>query len=265
MRTDCKIKIAGNHVGVLKYGMEINYGSLSQKRPVRFRAKSKFGVRTKTSLYRAKSHLKWLINANAWEWFDEKKGKVFIPIFLTLTFKDNVRDIKLANREYSKFIQRFNYEMGYKKSYLKYSVAIQFQDRGAVHYHMVFFNLPYVKDLKNKLLKIWGKGFTNFRKIKNVRNVGNYMTKYMAKDVNDKRLYGQKCYFGSRGLKKPFVSNDKKLIDFIYALGFLPDSGKVFDKTFKSDFCETINSREYDLTKEQEKRKAILALFAMVK
>jgi hypothetical protein len=183
---------------------------------------------------------------------------------LTLTFKENVREVKKANYEYTKFIQRFNYELGYKKGYLKYVVVIQFQERGAVHYHMAFFNLPYVKDLKNKLLKIWGKGFTNFRKIKNVRNVGRYMTRYMTKDINDNRLYGQKCYFGSNGLKKPLATNNQNLIESLFLLNLLPEYLKKIESNFPSDFCESVNYREFDLTERQGLLKTILALFAMV-
>jgi hypothetical protein len=265
MRTDSKVVIAGNYVEVLKYGKPISYGSLPQKRPVRYRGvRSKDGVRTGMSLNRAKSHLRRLINANAWHWL-KKNGRRFIPIYLTLTFKDNVKDIKTANREYSKFIQRLNYEMGCKKSYLKYVVVIEFQKRGAVHYHMVFFNLPFTENLKEKFLDIWGKGFTKYQKIKNVRNVGRYMTKYMTKDINDKRLYGQKCYFGSNNLKKPISTNNQDLVESLFLLNLLPEYLKTFEKDFESEFCESINYREYDLTKRQQLKETILALFAMVK
>jgi len=256
--------LAGNFLDVLKYGKEVSYGSLPQKRPVRYYGKSKDGVRKKESLFRAKSRLKRLINSNAWHWFKEN-GKPFVPIFVTLTFKDNLTDIQEANYEYKKFIQRINFALGYKANRLKYVVVIQFQKRGAVHYHLVFFNLPYVKDLKNELLKIWKNGFTNFRKIRNVKNVGRYMTRYMAKDVNDKRLYGQKCFFGSNFLKQPIIKNNRDLIESVFILSLLPESLKVFEKDFESDYCGSINYREYDLTKRQKLRETILALFAMVK
>lgn len=101
--------------------------------------------------------------------FDEG-GKVFIPIFIILTFAENITNTETANYEFTKFIQRFNYEIIHKKSYLQYSVVIEFQKRGAIHYHVVFYNLPFVKDLKSKLLKLWGNGFTKqFFLIKLVR------------------------------------------------------------------------------------------------
>jgi hypothetical protein len=117
--------------------------------------------------------------------------------------------------------------------------------------------MPYIADLKNKLLKLWDNGFTNYRKIKNVKNVGAYMCKYMTKEINNPRLYGQKCYFSSRGLKKPIVKNDQSVIDFV--LNFLPKSTKTYENIFPSDYCKCIHYRQYDLSKEQDLKNSLLA------
>ncbi len=257
MFTDSKLVAAGNIFDISRYGKKIWYGSLPESRVIAGDRKKKMeGSRSDASYFRAKADLKRQINANAWQWFDDK-GKVFIPIFITLTFAENITEVEKANYEFTKFIQRFNYEIIHKKSYLKYTVVIEFQERGAVHYHVVFYNLPFIKNLKNKLLKIWGCGFTNYRKIKNVKDVGNYMSKYMTKHINDARLYGKKCYFPSRGLKKPIVKNDQNAVDFV--LNFLPESAIVYDKTFPHKQCDSIHFTRYDLTNEQELIKSLLA------
>lgn len=257
MFTDSKITIAGNFIDILRYGRKIWHGQLPKSRPSSGeRKRSKNGSRCESSIFRAKGNLKKLINANAWQWFDEN-GKVFIPIFLTLTFAENVTDTKIANYEFTKFIQRFNYEIIHKKSYLQYSVVIEFQKRGAVHYHLVFYNLPFIKDLKNKLIKIWGNGFTNYRKIKNIKNVGSYMCKYMTKELDGTKLYGQKCYFSSRGLHKPVTKNNPGVGEYI--LAFLPSSTMVYEKIFDSKYCKSVHYRQYDLTNEQELKKTLLA------
>jgi len=56
--------------------------------------------------------------------------------------------------------------------------VIQFQDRGAIHYHMMS-DLPYIP--KAKLSKIWGNGFIKINDITNVDNVGAYLIGYMNK------------------------------------------------------------------------------------
>ena len=72
------------------------------------------------ALYRAKRKVREAINSNAYCWYDENNSP-YLPMFLTLTFRENVTDITYANMEYTKFVQRLNYELtGLKKAYIKY-------------------------------------------------------------------------------------------------------------------------------------------------
>lgn len=120
--------------------------------------------------------------------------------FITLTFKENITDFEIANYEFHKFIMRLN-KSYMKNSKLKYLAVIEFQDRGAIHYHMIC-NLPYVNC--EELQKCWGNGFIYINAIKHVDNIGAYVVKYMNKDTQDTRLMGHKCYNCSKGLKRPF-------------------------------------------------------------
>jgi hypothetical protein len=161
----------------------------------------------KSSQQRSRSVLRRLVNTNAWKWY-KASGIPFIPIFLTFTFAENVKDIKVANPIFSKFIKRFNYEItGEKKSFLKYVVVTEFQERGAVHFHAVFFNLKHI--WVDTLTKIWGQGFIKLKKISHVDNVGAYISKYMVKHFEDDRLDGKKRYFSSSRLIKPTVIKDE--------------------------------------------------------
>jgi len=116
--------------------------------------------------------------------------------FLTCTFEENVTDIVYANNEFRKFIKRLNRRFGS----ISYITAIQFQKRGAIHYHSLI-NLPFVE--KQELQEIWGNGIIDIRKLEDVDNVGAYITRYMLRDALDGRLSGKKCYFTSKGLKRP--------------------------------------------------------------
>jgi len=147
------------------------------------------------SLKRAKANLRRLINANAGQY-----GKEFTAKFLTLTFKDNVKDLDKANYEFEKFIKRLNYYcFGTKKANLKYTCVVEFQKRGAIHYHVIIYNMPYVK--ANDIANVWGNGFIKINKIDDVDNVGAYVAEYLGnaekgqgKDVADDRLQGKKSY-----------------------------------------------------------------------
>lgn len=124
--------------------------------------------------------------------------------FVTLTFVENMEDIKIANREFKKFIKRMKYRFGD----FKYLSVIEFQERGAIHYHMIC-DWGFIE--QKEIAEIWGNGFIKVKGLlkanngKSVDNVGAYMVKYMNKNVLDDRLMGQDCYLRSRNLSNPVV------------------------------------------------------------
>lgn len=152
-------------------------------------------------LNRARKEVRRLINANVNRYEDEN-GNNYKPVFLTLTFADNLKEISLANKEFRKFIKRLGYHIAHNQTYLKYVAVPEFQKRGAVHYHLIIFNLPYTK---NKVLgSIWDNGFIKINAIEGVNNIGAYVCKYMTKDYDTKdKLAGQKCYSRSQNLHEP--------------------------------------------------------------
>lgn len=116
--------------------------------------------------------------------------------FITLTFRENITDLDRANREFKKFIQRMRRKYGK----FKYLAVIEFQQRGAVHYHMIS-DLPYIK--KQKLADIWRHGFVRINDIEHVDNVGAYVVKYMTKESDNPLLRSRKTYLPCRGLIQP--------------------------------------------------------------
>jgi len=116
--------------------------------------------------------------------------------FITLTYAENQTDIKQANVDFKGFIRRL------RKLHkdLKYVAVIEFQERGAIHYHMMS-DIPYIPN--EQLNGLWKMGFVKINDIKHVDNVGAYMVKYMLKDTTDTRLVGNKAYLTSRGLIRP--------------------------------------------------------------
>ena len=119
--------------------------------------------------------------------------------FLTLTFAENMQDLKVANYELKKFIQRLSYHL---EMPIEYLAPIEFQDRGAIHYH-ILLNIPYVP--KSVLTKLWGHGHVKINRITHVDNLGAYVTKYMTKSNADPRLQTTKGYLCSKGLDRPRV------------------------------------------------------------
>lgn len=183
--------------------------------------------------YRRKRLLRRLINANS----DE------LTKFFTLTFKNNVKNLDKAYYELKKFKKRLKYYLSKKhKTEFKYVVVVEFQKRGAVHFHMLC-NLPFIKS--KVLQEMWSNGFIKINKIDDVDNVGSYVVKYMGKDFEDKRLEGRKRYNRSRNLKEPEEILDKKRVAEI--LSQLPDKNIVFEKTFDNEHVGNVHYKQYNL------------------
>ncbi|SCY42841.1 rolling circle replication-associated protein [Lysinibacillus fusiformis] len=131
--------------------------------------------------------------------------------FLTLTFKENEQDFTFTNSEFNKFIKRLNYDLyKQKKQHLKYLAVWEKQKRGAIHYHVIFFNFPFIriKDLQT----IWGHGFVKLNRIDvdSQENRGRYVSKYFSKDLEFKE-HKKKAFFKSQNLKMPLVRRTNSL------------------------------------------------------
>lgn len=190
---------------------------------------------------RARKTVRRLINANIGQY-----GVQFTTKFLTLTFADNIIDPKEANYEFKKFIKRMNYEVfNTKQGNLRYVAVIEFTKKGRVHYHLVLFNIPYVKS--KELEKIWSNGFIKINKINHVDNVGAYVTKYMTKD-NDK-LIGNKSYFSSRNLIKPVEITERKKVENL--ANSLPEEILAYETNFDNDYVGSIRYRQYNIKRQK--------------
>lgn len=139
------------------------------------------------------------------------------PVFLTFTFRDNVTDVSIANSYFHDFIKRFTRRAGKN---LKYLAIIEFQKRGAVHYHCVFFNLGLDWERRERtdrvIAGLWGHGFVDIERIRHAKRVAPYVCKYLNKGLHDPRLRGRKSYFTSRALLRPVQLRRESSIDDLF-------------------------------------------------
>jgi len=156
----------------------------------------KTGKRREDSIARARERLYDLVAANI-------NTNPEMTTFITLTFADNVSTLSEANPLFRAFIRRLNNSFSLK---VKYISVVEFQKRGAVHYHVLFFNLPFFNI--HEFEEIWGHGYTNVQALHNVKNVAAYVAKYLSKETFDKRLVGQKVFFSSRNLLRSVITRD---------------------------------------------------------
>jgi len=198
-----KMFICGDYAELITYEKPYYYNHAPIEKKSFFRSTEK-KVRSDSSVNRARQNLYKLILSN----IDEKQK--YKNLFLTLTFKKNVTNIKEANYEFKKFIQRFNY---IQKAHCKYIGVIEFQKRGAIHYHVLFFNVPYIEDIRNKIRVTWRNGFIKINAIKEIKNISAYVSKYIQKGFFDKRHFGEKVYISSRNLKRPERIRKQERVD----------------------------------------------------
>ena len=146
---------------------------------------------------------------------------------ITLTYRANITDLDIANKDFNKFIMRLNYTLQkLKRPALKYICRPEFQERGAIHYHLVtnLRSFPFTPDVVREwraagtlpdawkdeynIRDLWhgkeaGKGMINLEPIKKgMFSVCSYLTDYLTKQTDDK-LQQRKSFFTSRELDKP--------------------------------------------------------------
>lgn len=222
-----KIVISGQIVESFQYAHPVGYQLESSRKQNPYRKRRALHEQqiTASSLSRTRNHLIRLINSNSRMW--RNANELIQPQFITYTFAENIQQLSEANPLFTNYIKRLNYHYyNSKESLARYVVVPEFQERGAVHYHVVFFNLQKINQrqefLKGDFASVWEHGHIKIKKISHIPNVGRYMTKYMTKGATDRRLVGRKKYFSTRHLIKPVViSHDylaSEMNDFLCTL-----------------------------------------------
>lgn len=145
--------------------------------------------------------------------------------FLTLTYADNMQDLKKSKEHLDYFFKKL------KKDYkdLKFIYVLEFQERGAIHYHLLI-NINLVKAYKGKKSKehkeienkfnkkYWNRGFIDLKALNNSNGAAKYLASYLVKDLIDKDLQGTRVYSYSRNVDKPIIEtldNKKSLEELI--------------------------------------------------
>lgn len=160
------------------------------------------------NITRSKLECQRLAKANMEDW----------KSFITLTFEENIIDLKEANKKFRYYIDKIQ---RLKKDF-KYLCITEFQKRGAIHYHLLtnlecnskFIPKQPIKSLYNPSSRTWKEleyydlpywidGYSSAEPMDNdSKKVVGYISKYMTKDV-DNRLFNRHRYFYSRNLNRP--------------------------------------------------------------
>lgn len=218
------------------------------------------------SLRKTFKKLRYLINNN----FQGKPNE----LHCTLTYAENMTDTNRLYDDFRKFMQRLKYK--YKDiSSIDYISVIEPQGRGAWHCHVLlrFNDMDRVYIENNVLAELWGHGFVTIRSLKDVDNIGAYLSAYLTdielddenctqalnkeiKDVDGKKyikggrlhMYppGVNLYRKSKGIKFP----ERENMCYENAKKIVGSAQPHYEKTYfvdNGEFQNTIHYQQYNL------------------
>lgn len=142
------------------------------------------------------------------------------PVFLTLTYAEDIKDPTRAYQDFNAFTKRLKKELGEDYCYI---AVPEFQDkykRGVIHFHALVWGItPDMVERERdtrRIAKIWGKGFIDLVQTDAHEKIASYMAKYMAKNFTDTRLFKHKAYLFSRNCYRPNVDKNAIALSYIY-------------------------------------------------
>lgn len=125
------------------------------------------------SLRQTFKKLRYLINNN----FTGKGNELHI----ILTYAENMTDTKRLYKDFDNFRNKLKYKFKNISS-IDYLNVIEPQERGAWHCHLLlrFNDLEKIFIPNNELADLWGQGFTKIKSLKDVDNIGAYLSAYLS-------------------------------------------------------------------------------------
>lgn len=181
--------------------------------------------------------------------------------FLTLTFSENIQDHDYAIKELQKFWDKIRYFLktkGYRK--LKYITTWEYQKRGAIHFHAILFDIPYLdwEWLKQKwqhgsvyIKKISYQGLENFDgEIVPVHEIGLYLSKYFTKEL-EKKAPKSRAYYCSKNLVLPYEEQ------WLLPIEEVP--------TWNEEDCLVKKSYDIQIRKDVDQYETVQVTYTMIK
>lgn len=176
---------SGNTIELYEYKNKVFYNFQGYEREYQREKPMDWNGKSEKSLARSRREIRRLIWANM--------GKY--SKFLTLTYAENMQDLQTFYHDWKMFVQR----MKRKGFTLQYLYVLEYQERGAIHAHVIIFNDEYIPI--EAIESAWGNGFVKINAIKEIRNLGAYVCKYLTKETLSE--YNSKSYHASKGLIRP--------------------------------------------------------------
>jgi hypothetical protein len=202
---------------------------------------------------RARKNLIMSINSNAWA-YEKRTGIYYPPVFMTLTTKEPVQEYENTLQRVSKYFKRLSYRIGDRVLYS--GVAELFKKTKYLHFHILMYNLPYIK--QRQLQEEWGN-IIDVRRMNTVVNAGRYMAKYFTKSTEIHQK-GRKHFFQAQDLIKPSKTSNPSLVGEIESM---VNGVKPFAYQYETKYMGMTKVYEYDVGLESRLRYELLNVFGL--
>ena len=170
--------------------------------------------------------------------------------FITLTYAENMKDLSQSKADLHKCINKIQRNI----KEFKYLYVLEYQERGAIHYHMLC-NYPIdfecAKSNRRKpqcqkeaetrfMYDYWPHGFVDIRNLQEEgnTNVGLYVSTYIVKSLQDVNMNGYRVYGYSRNLNKPIEETMLIQTDII---DILQEMNKHYKVSYSNSYEQSID------------------------
>lgn len=178
-------------------------------------------------------------------------GEPPFPLLFTLTYAENITSLKQGYSDFNAFVRSLRYRFGQS---FKYIAVPEFQERGAVHFHALFWGLPKQDSLFRSerdtrlLATMWRKGFLFLKQTDGNERLSNYLAKYMQKAFLSPLLAGQKAYTCSRNIARPICGSGFDSVWVVLAEWELSTTPPLLLKSFESQWLGRGRYSQYNIT-----------------
>ena len=157
------------------------------------------------------------------------------PLLITLTYSENITDINIGYKDYQSFIKTLRNKYG---KIFKYIAVPEFQKRGAVHFHALFWGLPSEVFSQEREIRtialIWKHGYVFMKETDGNDKLSSYLAKYMVKAFTDPRLKNKKAYVASRNIQRPKIIAGEDFSFWPVEEEYIGDQKPVVDKEYNT-------------------------------
>jgi len=206
--------------------------------------KERYEGKRKDNARRARMAFGRLVSANL--------GQSMHPLLVSLTYAENITETRQGHEDFNAFARNLRSRFG---SQVRYIAVVEFQKRGAVHFHALLWGLPIglVKTERHTRLvaSLWKQGYADLVETDGSPKLAGYLSKYMTKAFKANRLFGKKAYICSKNLLRPVIEKRSILISHFYENN-LSTTQPLQDVVYQTQWLGECRFRHYSLVEKDE-------------